>query len=423
MRYRKFMHVGVFIVLSVVISSVAFAGAPGPKPFLPNIPPGWSEIYPDPGFTYGEEHLTPSCSSCPTTDPEYSFFVRKGKVNKVLVFFNGGGACWDTMNCLVDPTYTPQVYETVVDRQLGTGTPEAFSPIDQGIFDFANCNNPFKDWYVVYLPYCTGDLFWGANDYPYPIGEDASYIIKHRGFVNFMAVLDWMKKNFRCPLQVFVTGSSAGGYGAILNYPYIRESFPLSRVYALGDAANGVVGEGFIDTANEKWNIQYASWILGSDVSALTMEDIYANIAAEYPFMKFAQYTTAWDATQSWFYYLQRMGPYGIPVVQAHDYWYPDPGNLTDPVNLAYLALEFDSFVVWHAQMLAYTHGTASLAPNYRYYIGAEDDHTIMRSDKFYTEDTAEGVSYSKWVRTMVDNPFGFLGGPLQGLWRSVEAE
>jgi len=400
MKYRKYMHVGALIVVSVLMATVVFAGAPGPKPFLPNIPTGWSEVSPDPGFTYGDEQLTPSCSC---SECDYRFFVRKGTVNKVLVFFNGGGACWDAMNCVYVPTYTQQVYETVISKQLTTLTEVSegeygYVPIDEGIFDFSDCRNPFKDWYVVYLPYCTGDLFWGSSDYNYD-GVD----IHHHGFVNFMAVLDWMEKNFRCPLQVFVTGSSAGGYGAILNYPYIRESFPLARVYALGDAANGVVGDGFIATADAKWNIQYASWILGDDISALTMEDIYSNIAAEYPFMKFAQYTTAWDATQTWFYNLQ---------LDSNIYNPAQWNNVPDIV-----------FGLWHSTMLSYTHGTAENVPNYRYYIGEGTDHTIMRSDKFYTEDTAEGVSYSKWVRTMVDNPFGFLGGPLQGLWRSVEAE
>ena len=417
MKYRKLMSCGLLIVITVLMASLTYAGMPGPKSFLPRLAPGWSEVYPDPGFTYNG--LEPACSSCPTTDPEYSFFVRKGTVNKVLVFFNGGGACWDTENCLNHLTYTPAVYEAVESEQFGTWTSEGFVPIDEGIFDFTDCPNPFKDWYVIYLPYCTGDLFWGAQDAQY--GE---FTIQHRGFVNFMAVLNWMKNNFRCPLQVFVTGSSAGGYGAILNYPYIREAFPLSRVYALGDAANGVTGEGFTAAANEKWNIQYPDWILTGDITEYDMDDIYTNIAAEYPFMKFAQYTTAGDSTQSWFYYLQRTDPYtGYPIIKEPYVWNPDPAVIGDELYAVYMQLQLASFGLWHNQMLAYAYGTADAAPNYRYYIGEGTVHTILRSDKFYTENSAEGVSFAGWVWIMVNNPFGFFGGPLQGIWQNVEAE
>jgi hypothetical protein len=397
MDHQKYIRIGLIVAVAFFVTSLTHAAYPAPKRFLPDIATGWNEIDPAavyPGFSY--QGLTPACSNCPScTSDKYTFFVRKGKVNKLLVFFQGGGACWDEMNCIYASTCTRQETETV-----STLTSM------KGIFDFTRSDNPFKDWYVVYLPYCTGDLFWGAEDYEYVAGLRK---FQHRGFVNFKVVLKWVQDNFACPFEVFVAGSSAGGYGAIMNYPYIKESYPLSLVYVLGDAANGVVGENFSHVGIYRWDIQIPTWILGSYTPDMTMGDIYANIAAEYPLMKLAQYTTAMDGTQIWFYNLQL------------DDNVEDPALWTFPTGDSV----YDYTVVsqWVGTMLSYTHGTAAVAPNYRYYIGAGTDHTVLLSDKFYAEDSAQGVSFAQWVKCMVNNPFGVFGGPLQGIWKNVEAQ
>jgi hypothetical protein len=93
----------------------------------------------------------------------------------------------------------------------------------RGIFDQTRKDNPFKDWGYVYIPYCTGDLFWGANDQDYLVGFDPAtgpvyQTIKHRGFVNFQAVLNYLENNTNYPGKIFVTGSSAGSYGATLAF-------------------------------------------------------------------------------------------------------------------------------------------------------------------------------------------------------------
>ena len=325
------------------------------------------------------------------------------------------------------------VFEYVVSGQLKVSNqpdPTSLGTVNQGIFDFTNAKNPFKDWYVVYLPYCTGDLFWGAADTSYN-----GVTIQHHGFVNFMAVLEWVQKNFRLPQEVFVAGSSAGGYGAILDYPYIRDAFPLTRVYVLGDAANGVTGDDFIIKAKDKWNIQYPAWILPGDITDYNIQDIYTNIAAEYPLMKLAQYTTAFDQTQFSFYYLQLheppfdyptgtlhpFTPGSIPIVEEPSQ-YPSSPPLPSMDNLHLWYLGVAAPPIWHSKMITYTLETAATAPNYRYYIGAGYDHTILTSPKFYTE-TSAGVSFAQWVKSMVDNPFGVFGGPLEGIWKNVPAQ
>ena len=70
----------------------------------------------------------------------------------------------------------------------------------------------------------------------------------------------------------------------------------------------------------------------------------------------------------------------------------------------------------WHEQMLDYAYFTAD-APNYRYYIAAGTDHTILRSEKFYEEESA-GIPFEKWVKEMVKKPL-----LARKHWKNLECE
>lgn len=59
------------------------AGTPGIEP----LPAGWNKMQP------GGRTL------CARGDP-WEYYVRPGKTNKVLVYLQGGGACFDFVSCL-----------------------------------------------------------------------------------------------------------------------------------------------------------------------------------------------------------------------------------------------------------------------------------------------------------------------------------
>jgi hypothetical protein len=353
----------------LLIASVAAAGG---------LPDEWTEITPV-GFQYNG--LEPACSCAPgTPDDDFTFFVKGGKKNNIVLFFDGGGACWDAVNCIFAPTYTQYQDE---ELWMFSEDMEGF-----GIFDQTKKENPFKDWGFVYVPYCTGDLFWGANDANY-----AGVTIKHRGFVNFQAVLSYLENNTNYPGKIFVTGSSAGSYGATLAYPYVKQSFKWSNVYLLGDAGNGVMGGTFPTEGILNWNVQMPEWIFPDGyLATMTMADVYSAIADEYPWNRFAQYTTAFDGTQIFFYnvMLNISNPY---------VWYDITPTLAG---------------TWHYTMKAFALATAAASPNYRYYVAEGTDHTILTKPKFYTEDSAEGVSFAEWVGQMMKSP---------NKWKSVGNE
>jgi hypothetical protein len=54
-------------------------------------------------------------------------------------------------------------------------------------------------------------------------GGIAQITYHHAGHANTVAVIDWLKETFATVPKLFVTGCSAGGAGATLNYAFIRQ--------------------------------------------------------------------------------------------------------------------------------------------------------------------------------------------------------
>ncbi|MEZ4280585.1 MAG: pectin acetylesterase-family hydrolase [Myxococcota bacterium] len=134
---------------------------------------------------------------------DYSVYTRAGNPSKLLIFEQGGGACWqDFYNCNV-----------LAEEQAPPG-PRA------GIFDFDDPENPFADYSIVYMPYCDGSVFSGDNavfDASFPFGP----VRHHRGLRNQSAGMDVAKATFPRARQITVAGSSAGGVGAAGFAPFL----------------------------------------------------------------------------------------------------------------------------------------------------------------------------------------------------------
>jgi hypothetical protein len=136
---------------------------------------------------------------------DYSVFTRAGDPKKLLIFLQGGGACWQGFyNCNV-----------LADDQA----PPAEGPFP-GVFDSSAPDNPFADYSVVYMPYCDGSAFGGDNDVAdanFPYGP----VRFHRGVRNQSAGMDVAGKMFPRAKQITVMGHSAGGVGVAAFAPFL----------------------------------------------------------------------------------------------------------------------------------------------------------------------------------------------------------
>jgi len=146
----------------------------------------------------------------------FSVFTRAGKKDKLLIFTQGGGACWqDFYNCNV--LAEAQEAPPPIDPETGRAS---------GIWDFDNPDNIFADYSIVYMPYCDGSTFVGDNDVFDPafgaaIGFPTAVVRFHRGLRNLSAGMDLAAATFPRASKITVAGSSAGGVGATAFAPFL----------------------------------------------------------------------------------------------------------------------------------------------------------------------------------------------------------
>jgi len=321
--------------------------APTEAPKTLDLAPGWTKIEP------GGDTI------CSLGTP-YAYYVHPGTVNRLVVYFQGGGACWNDFTCS-----NPDIYfDNSVDE---SDNPENWT---EGIGDLDNPDNPFKDWFLVFVPYCTADIHWGDNTQTYTIGgEDTT--LYHKGFVNVSAVLDWIQANFEKPEKIFVTGCSAGSYGSIMGAGHIHELYPDVPLYQLGDAGAGVVTDDFFQGGFPNWGADQniPDWIPALDIpwTEITLAKLYIALANYYPDDRWSQYNTAFDEAQQFFY--AAMG-----------------GTAGD----------------WSALMLASMQDIQDNAPNFHSYTAPGAIHCITGDDIFYSREV-EGIKFHDWVDAMVN--------------------
>jgi hypothetical protein len=167
--------------------------------------------------------------------------------NDVMIFFSGGGACWDATTCFTTNTavhvhenYTQQTFETEIGSIGG-----AF------IFQRAALG-PFKDASWVFVPYCTGDLHDGNNVAMY----SATQVVHHVGRTNTSALVARVAATRPNAARVWLVGVSAGGYGVGFVWDLARLGWPQGNVHALGDSSPLVAMEPAL------WTTMQASWQL-----------------------------------------------------------------------------------------------------------------------------------------------------------------
>ena len=346
----------------------------------PRVSTEWTMVTPDAEVPYEGKTLEPTCSA----GTPWVFFVKRGTVNKTLMYYQGGGACWDYLSCRL-PTH-----------KTTAGPNDNPANATTGFANLSNPDNPFRDWNAVFVPYCTGDVHWGDAVVNHVLGKQ-SITIHHKGFVNAQVAEKWAREHFVNPDEVFVTGSSAGAYGAIVNsLPLQQKVWPSSHFDVLGDAGNGVITQDFLENDIAKWGVEknLPDWIPGLNrpLTELNAADLWTESALFYPRSRFANYAAAYDGGQG-----GQIGFYNVML---------NPGN-----PIAWISW-WPPSCEWNATMRSLVQDSASRAENYRYYIGSGSRHTMWGSNKVYTDTTGGVPTIVRWIRAM-------LGGTLD--WTNVE--
>jgi Pectinacetylesterase len=285
---------------------------------------------------------------------EYSFFVREANPGKVLLYFQGGGGCFSAETCAPESG----VYRTEIDARPAR---------EGGIFDFADERNPFADYSVLFVPYCTGDVHLGNATRTYAPG----LTIQHKGYVNGTAALEHLTATFPRATQVVVAGGSAGSIAAPFYAGLVSDRLPDARITVLADASGSYPDVPRLDAIFATWGFPRVipDWPENAGLAAdgWSPSALFVQSARHDRQIVFARHDYAYDENQVfWYPFLGLSGKEPLPLMDDNEAQIEDAG-----VNL-------------HS------------------YTAPGREHTALDDGPFYTE-TVNGVKLVDWVTRLIE--------------------
>ncbi len=177
--------------------------------------------------------------------------------NKLMLMFEGGGACWEAAACygILLPMPTASHLDGFDENTFAGVRPQLFDNI--WAFQRDEPASLFADATWVFVPYCTGDLHAGTRENVYT-ALNQSRTMHHKGAMNVDAML--ARIDDYAFSELFAIGISAGGYGVQLNWDRIAAAFPDVTTHVFADGAQMVPIEGGRwGTMNSVWAPRYPS--------------------------------------------------------------------------------------------------------------------------------------------------------------------
>jgi hypothetical protein len=317
------------------------------------------------GLMAGWNAIAPGGDTICSDGSEFRFYVKQGDPHKLMFYLEGGGACWEGGNCDPDiqPSYQVNLSNTDPSRA-------------HGILAFDQVTNPVADFTMVYVPYCSADVHLGDSEqhYQMPAFDDHAahdLHIRHSGWANAKAALDWTYGHLFDPQTVFVTGSSAGSIPSPFYAVKLAEQYPNADVVQLGDASGGY--RGFANfNPYDVWNLDDVvsdlSYIETVPADTFSFHHLYLGAAQANPTIRFASYDNAEDETQKQFLALG-----GTPTESLQ-------------ALLSENLMEISQAI-----------------PDFRFYVAGGDMHTILLRPEVYTY-VVDGVRFVDWLAGLINN-------------------
>jgi hypothetical protein len=174
---------------------------------------------------------------CLTGKP-YTMATRDEGTEDLMIFLQGGGACWFNL--------------CAATEEADPGIPAA------GVLNPALAENPLKGISTAYLPYCDGGLF--ASDADVDTNNDGVADRFHHGLKNLSAGLDVTARTFPSPRRIILVGVSGGGYGTLFALPLVRNLYPGVPIEVVNDSGIGITRPN-----DPAWNQEIINyWNIGS---------------------------------------------------------------------------------------------------------------------------------------------------------------
>jgi len=212
----------------------------------------------------------------------YKFFVNfSATSDKLAVVFEPGGACWDYDSCTGKNGIRGAAN---VDGLKDTHWDKAsfISPFLSRFDD----TSPTRDWNLIYVPYCTGDVHTGNRVVTYQGEPNVEF--HHDGHDAVQEVVKWADGNFTHVPKMLVTGCSAGGVGALVNYRFLRNGIKsVEKGYLLDDSGPVFPSAGYSQPLHSMirsaWNLDTLSPVMPPGFTLDDMGTINTALADEFP--------------------------------------------------------------------------------------------------------------------------------------------
>jgi len=234
-------------------------------------------------------------SRCIFTDSTpYAAQVIPGDSDKLLVYFQGGGACWD---------------ETSTKLKFCT-TDSSPSSLN-GIFNRDDPKNVHKDYTVVQMLYCSGDVFGGNVTQAYT--DSSGNLVKQMGLTNVQMTLDWIvaqqKSGQLAPklADLVVAGCSAGSLGAQLWGNQVVNQLSWDKASIMPDSYAGLFAPGVEGPLVKDYGFCTSGFLNQANTDKcnagdITMRDIDQQFLGDRPDVAYAFIQSKTDSVQESFY-------------------------------------------------------------------------------------------------------------------------
>jgi hypothetical protein len=222
---------------------------------------------------------------------QYKMFVNfSDKSDNLVVVFEPGGACWDYDSCAgrngIRGAANPNGLEDN-HWELGPFISPFLSRFDE--------DNPSREWNMVYMPYCTGDVHTGARTITYSGGgTDPDLEFHHDGHAVVMKAVSWIDENFTNVPKLLSTGCSAGGVGSLVNYRFLRNGVrAVKKGYLIDDSGPVFPSSGYSKPLHSMiraaWNLDSLKSDMPEGFTLDDMGSINTTLADEFPDDRLAQ--------------------------------------------------------------------------------------------------------------------------------------
>jgi Pectinacetylesterase len=289
---------------------------------------------------------------------QFAFWVREADPTKVVLYLDGGGACWDATTCAFTSAES-----TTYDWNLADEDPAR----EGGIFDLSNPDNPFAHFTLVFVPYCTGDVHLGDITREY----SPELTVEHNGFVNGTTALAYLTENYPDAEQVVVVGESAGSVAAPVYAGLVSDTLPDAHVIVLADSSGAYPDDPDLNIEIlGQWGTfeTMPDWEVNARLTARdwSIPRFWIQAGVHDPEIVLARFDHAYDEVQTSFMELAGL----------------DPSNLVASIDANEAAIE-DAGVIQHS------------------YTAPGDDHGIVGGGEFY-EMEVNGVTPVGWVEALL---------------------